>query len=220
MHTSTKLFGLSALILGASSIVASSNLRLPGDHRGYEPEQPIAYSHRLHAGELGIDCRFCHYGAERGRHAGIPSASVCMTCHRTVTDGFDHVLEERERAELAGEEPRRTVSPELAKLFEFVGLGDDLELDPDKTAQPIPWQRVHHIPDFVYFDHSVHVARGLACETCHGPVASMERIRQEESLSMGWCIECHREQTATPTCIAPDPEAEPHVTTDCVSCHL
>lgn len=218
MHTSTKLFALSALALGGSSILATSELRLPGNHEGYEPEQPIAYSHRLHAGELGIDCLYCHHGAARGRHAGLPSGSICMNCHGNVTDGFDRVLGERARAEDAGEEAARTVSPELRKLYDYMGLGEDLE--PELEPEPIPWQRVHHLPDFVYFDHSVHVAADVACETCHGPVQSMERVRQEESLSMGWCVSCHRQSEATPTCLAADPEASSHASTDCVSCHL
>jgi hypothetical protein len=220
MHTSTILFGLSALALGGSTIVASARLRLPGDHSGYEPEQPIAFSHRLHAGDLALDCRFCHAAAEHSRHAGVPSASVCMKCHALVTDGFDRVLEERARAEAAGEEPRRTISPELAKLYDYQGLGDDIEPDAGRAPRAIPWQRVHQVPDFVHFDHSVHVAGGVACETCHGPVQSMERVRQEHSLSMGWCVACHRASGATPTCVAPDPEARPHASTDCVTCHL
>jgi Cytochrome c7 and related cytochrome c len=218
VHTSTKMFALCALLLGGSSILATSEVRLAGDHQGYEPEQPIAYSHRLHAGELGIDCLYCHYGAERGRHAGIPSASVCMNCHTTVTDAFDSVLTERERAKAAEEEPRRSVSPELRKLYDFMGLGEDLE--PAQEPIPIPWQRIHQLPDFAFFDHSVHVAQGVACATCHGPVQGMERVRQQESLSMGWCIDCHRSNEASPTALLPDPEAHPHVSTDCVSCHL
>ncbi len=218
MHTATKLFALSTLVLGGSTILATSELRLPGNHQGYEPEQPIAYSHRLHAGELGIDCLYCHYGATRGRHAGIPSGSVCMNCHRSVTDGWAAVQTEKQRAEEAGEEPVRTVSPELRKLYDAMGLNEDLRQVAEPV--PIPWERVHHLPDFVYFDHSVHVARGVACQTCHGPVQGMERVRQEASLSMGWCLDCHRENEATPTGLVPDPDAHPHVTTDCVNCHL
>ena len=218
MHTSTKFLALGGLLLGGSTIVATSEMRLPGNHKGYEPEQPIAYSHRLHAGELQIDCRYCHYGAERGRHAGLPSGSVCMNCHATVTDAYDRVLEEKSRAEAAGEEPRRTISPELRKLYDYMGLDEDLQ--PTAEPTPIPWQRVHHLPDFAYFDHSTHVARGVACETCHGPVQAMERVRQQESLSMGWCVDCHRQSEGTSTGLAPDPKASLHASTDCVSCHL
>ena len=90
----------------------------------------------------------------------------------------------------------------------------------DGNARPIPWQRIHQLPDFVYFDHSVHVAAGQACETCHGPVQSMERMRQQENLSMGWCLDCHRTNRATATSLAPDDKTYRNVSTDCVTCHL
>ncbi len=217
MHTSTKLFALIALLLGGSAIVANSDVHLPGNHQGYEPVQPIAYSHRLHAGEIGIDCLYCHYGAARSRHAGIPSGRICMNCHSVVTDSFDNLVEERQRAAAAGEQPKRTISPELRKLYDYMGLDKDLK--PASSPQPIPWVRVHHLPDFAFFDHSTHVAKGVACQTCHGPIQGMERVRQEKSLSMGWCISCHRQSIPTPTCVAPEGEPS-HVSTDCVSCHL
>ncbi len=222
MHTSTKVFAISALLLGGSTIIANSDSRLMANNKGYSPEQPITYSHRLHAGELEINCLYCHYGAERGRHAGIPSSSICMNCHSVVADGFDSILMEKVRAETAGEEPKLTVSTELAKLFDYAGWNPDPtdESAAVPAAQPIPWQRIHQVPDFVYFDHSVHVAAGQACETCHGPVQSMERMRQETDLSMGWCIDCHRANEATPTSLAPDNDLHRHVSTDCVTCHL
>lgn len=201
------------LLSGLLVLAGTSEVRLPGNHEGYEPTQPIAYSHRLHAGELNIQCQFCHYGAERSRHAGLPSASVCMNCHRTVTAGFDAVLQERERAESEGREPDRVVSPELRKLYDALGLDDDLQ-PTGQPGRPIEWVRVHNMPDFAYFDHRVHVGRGLACETCHGPVQGMERIRQFSDLSMGWCVECHRQ---TPS--VPGGPPEEHVSTDCAACH-
>ena len=186
------------------------------NNRGYSPEQPIAYSHRLHAGELAIDCMYCHHGAEKGRHAGIPSSSVCMNCHSLVTSGFDAGRVERE-----GDPSEPVVSAELQKLFDYAGWSPDPTVDPESlTAKPIPWQRIHQLPDFVYFDHSVHVAAGQACETCHGPVQSMERMRQEQDLSMGRCIECHRNNEGTPTSLAPNDDQHQQVSIDCVTCHL
>jgi cytochrome c7-like protein len=209
----------STLVLGVGVILAETEVRLPGNHAGYEPEQPIHFSHRIHAGELELDCLFCHTGAERSRHAGVPNAELCMGCHKHVNAGFDAVLEERQAAKTEEREPERLISPELRKLYDAMGLGDDLEPDPSREPRPIEWVRVHQIPDYVYFDHRVHVARDLACEQCHGPVRSMERIRQESDLSMGWCVDCHRSSPAEPGAVAGalgDPE---HVSIDCARCH-
>ncbi|MDP6410199.1 MAG: cytochrome c3 family protein [Planctomycetota bacterium] len=213
MALNGKILAFFMLVIGTVVLARTASVRLPGNNQGYEPVQPIAYSHRLHAGELGIDCQYCHYGAERSRHAGIPSASVCMNCHKTVTSGFDAFLEEREAAEKEEREPQRIVSSELRKLFDAVGLDEKLE-PTGELGKPIEWVRVHNLPDFVYFDHRVHVAKGLACETCHGPVQSMERIRQHSDLSMGWCVNCHRESS-----IAPEGHLVEHASTDCGVCH-
>lgn len=217
------------VLVGGTAVVATAvgdpaSLRLPGVHTGYEPAQPIPYSHRLHAGELQIDCLYCHFGARSSRHAGVPPAQVCMNCHAHVTAAFDTVLEERQRAAAANEEPRAVpVSPKLRPLYDALGLGDDLKPDPAKARAPIAWERVHDLPDFVWFDHSVHVSRGLACQTCHGPVQAMEHARQEASLRMGWCVNCHRAHPADPKAPLPDAATaarrEDHVTTDCGACH-
>ncbi len=210
-------FALCALALGLAAVIAESDVRPIGLHTGYEPVQPVRYSHRLHAGELGMDCLACHVGAETSRHAGIPGADVCMGCHAQVTAGFDAVLAEREAAEAEGREPRRIVSAELRKLYDAVGLDAELRPDPARTPQPIAWLRVHDLPDFVYFDHRPHVARGLACQQCHGPVQTMERVRQFADLSMGWCVNCHRQSAAD---AAAPGAAAPHVSTDCARCHF
>jgi hypothetical protein len=217
MRTLHWVFALSSLALGSIAILLDAELRLPGNHVGYAPEQPIAFSHRLHAGDLALDCLFCHSGAERSRHAGIPAASVCMKCHADVTAGWAATLQERELAREEEREPRVPVSPELAKLYAALGLGDDLEPLPDAEPRPLAWTRVHDMADFVFFDHSVHVARGVSCQTCHGPVQAMERIRQHSSFSMGTCIECHRNQS--PAAAGPNAWRD-HASTDCVTCHL
>jgi hypothetical protein len=159
---------------------------LPDNHQGYEPVQPIAYSHRLHAGELQIQCQYCHIGAEQSRHAGIPAASICMNCHKFVTASLGAVRAEDELAEKEKRAPRPVVSTELRKLYAAV-----------EGTQPIAWTRIHSLPDFAYFDHRPHVSAGVACQQCHGPVESMERVRQVSDLSMGWCVNCHRDASRT-----------------------
>lgn len=213
--------GGAALVLGGAAVLGESNVRLPGNQQGYQPVQPIAYSHRLHAGELAIDCRYCHFGAETSRRAGVPPAQVCMNCHAQVVAGFDATMAEKAAAKAENREPRRIVSEALRPLFDALAIGDDGKPDPSKTPRPIRWARVHDLPDHVRFDHSVHVNRGVACQACHGPVEAMERVRQEAPLTMGWCVECHRANGATGGVALP-PVAEraaDHVSTDCQVCH-
>lgn len=164
----------------------------PGNHIGYEPEQPIRFSHRLHCTELQIDCMYCHHTATKARSAGFPPASVCMNCHKTVTASWSTIQEEAKLAKKENRKPRLIISPELAKLYEAMGLDSDLRASGKKT-KPIRWIRVHNLPDYSCFDHRPHIAAGVACQKCHGPVETMERVRQVERLSMGWCVNCHRE---------------------------
>jgi hypothetical protein len=192
----------------------SANFRLPGNHAGYEPVQPIAYSHRLHAGELQIACLSCHAAAEQGRTAGIPAANVCMNCHRFVTAPFLEVKAEDELAAKEKRKPRPIISPELKKLYDALALGDDLRPLASKQPRPIEWKKVHNLPDFVYFNHSVHVKAGVDCQTCHGAVETMERDRQVTDLSMGWCVNCHRSVNA-----AGVKGRAVHASTDCSACH-
>jgi hypothetical protein len=210
-RTLTRLLAL-ALTLAAASLAARANL--PGNHQGYEPEQPIAFSHRLHAGELQIACLYCHAGAERSRYAGIPAASVCMNCHRYFTASARALAAEDAAAEREGRAPRPVVSPELRKLYDALGLGDTLRRDPARRPRPIAWVRVHSLPDFVYFDHRAHLAAGLGCRPCHGPVETMDRVRQVADLSMGWCVNCHR--AAAREGIA---GRAVRASTDCATCH-
>lgn len=127
---------------------------------GYQPEQPVPYSHRLHAGQLGMDCRYCHSNVERSFEAMIPPTQTCMGCHTLV----------------------RPESARLAPVRESW-----------ETGAPIEWVRVHKLPDHAYFDHSAHLAAGVGCVSCHGRVDRMEIVRIDESMSMGWCLDCHRE---------------------------
>ncbi len=189
--------------------------RVPGNNQGYQPSQPIAFSHRLHAGELQVACIYCHAGAETSRHAGVPAANVCMNCHRFVTAPYVSVRAEDDLAQKEKRAPRRVVSPELQKLYAALAL-DPTTLLPDRSRQPSPivWTKVHNVPDFVYFDHRAHVTVGVACQQCHGPVDTMERMRQSETLEMGWCVNCHRQ--ANQTGVGGRPVK---ASLDCVTCH-
>jgi len=126
---------------------------------GYRPKQPVAFSHALHAGDMGMDCRYCHNTVETAAMAAIPPTQTCMNCHSQI----------RKESEL------------LIDLQESYTSG-----------KPIPWVRVHDLPDYVYFNHSAHVARGVGCVSCHGRVDQMDVVKQVEPLSMGWCLDCHR----------------------------
>lgn len=200
-----------------SLIVLASGMgtwRLPDNQQGYAPEQPIAYSHRLHAGELQIDCQFCHSAAERSSHAGIPSTDVCMKCHKFVTCSFDVLQEEITLADKEKRKPKQIISEELRKLYDTLELQDPQQPNPNAQAKSIPWVRVHNLPDYVRFDHQAHVSAGVTCQKCHGPVESMERVRQFESLSMGWCVNCHREATEQGI-----DGRTVHASTNCSVCH-
>jgi hypothetical protein len=200
----------SLLLLGSRAAM----FHVPGNQQDYEPAQPIAYSHRLHAGELQIQCQYCHYGADKSRHAGIPAAGVCMNCHRFVTASPGAVRAEDLQASNEKRPPRPVVSPELKKLYDALALDSHMQRDPNRSLQPIAWTRIHALPAFVYFDHRAHVNAGVECQRCHGPVESMERVRQVADLSMGWCVNCHRE--ANRTGIA---GKRVNASTDCSTCH-
>ena len=189
-RTLTILIGFLVIVsLGA----LAAGWRLPGDNRGYEPVQPINYSHRLHAGEMKIACMYCHSGAEQSRYAGIPSTSVCMNCHQEVRASFELVQQEAKDAEIEDRTPERIISPELRKLYDTLALDDQLRPLENQAPMPVAWVRVHTLPDFVRFDHRPHIWAGVSCQSCHGPVETMERVRQEAPLSMGWCVNCHRD---------------------------
>jgi hypothetical protein len=147
---------------------------------GYMPEQPIEFSHQLHAGELGIDCRYCHTNVEESAHSNVPSSSTCMSCH-TVADQFSGYL--AKATSVDGSTPSaHWQSADLQALRSY--HGEDL---------PVPWRRIHVVPDYAHFNHAVHVNAGVSCYSCHGRIDQMPVVYQAESLSMGWCLECHRE---------------------------
>lgn len=126
---------------------------------GYQPTQPIPFSHRLHAGELGMDCRYCHNTVERAAGAAIPPNETCLNCHRVI------------HAESEKLEPLR---------------------ESNSSGQPISWVKVHQLPDYSYFNHRIHVSVGVGCASCHGRIDRMEEVHMAKPLSMGWCLECHR----------------------------
>jgi hypothetical protein len=186
----------------------------PGNQQDYEPVQPIEFSHRQHAGKLEISCVYCHFGADKSRHAGIPPASLCMNCHALVTAPRDKVLEEFRQAQRERRAARPVVSEELQRLYDALGLDEKLQPDPAKQPTPIAWVRIHKLPAFTCFDHRPHQAAGVDCQHCHGKVETMDRVRQVSNLSMGWCVNCHRET-------ARDGVAGKKVqpSTDCSACH-
>jgi hypothetical protein len=186
----------------------------PGNQQGYEPEQPIAFSHKQHAGKLEISCLYCHSGAENSRHAGIPAASLCMNCHSLVTAPRDRVLQEYREAQQERRPARPVVTEELRKLYDAVGLDDKLQPDPARKARPIEWVRVHKLPAYTCFDHRSHTAAGVDCQHCHGPVETMDRVRQVSDLSMGWCVNCHRDSAKNGVA---GKKVKP--STDCSACH-
>ena len=162
-------------LVGAALVIAPAYLLVllyySGSPRatdvGYEPVQPVPYSHKLHAGDMGLDCRYCHNTVEQTAHASIPPTATCMNCHTNIY-------------------PQ---SPKLIPVRESYA-----------TGMPVRWVRVHDLPDYVYFNHSAHVRRGVGCVECHGRVDKMEVVYQDQKLSMGWCLDCHRD---------PDPRLRP-----------
>lgn len=158
-----------------------------GVEQGYEPLQPIHYSHRIHAGESKIECKYCHSSARVSKHSGIPSLNVCMNCHKQIAEVAPETQAKGE------EEFNVDYNAEIAKLYEAVGWDTSTQSYTGDT-KPVKWVRIHNLPDLAYFNHSQHVTVGqIECQTCHGPVEEMEIMYQHAPLTMGWCINCHRE---------------------------
>lgn len=206
---------LIAIVMGAVVLAQGATVRLTGIDQGYEPAQPIAYSHRLHAGELAIPCQYCHFGAERSRHAGIPPTSVCMNCHRYVPATQDQIKAEESLAQSEGRQPRPITSPEIRKIYRSLGLDDSGQPDANRRQKAIRWKQIHHVPDFVNFDHRRHVAAGVVCQTCHGQIQTMERVSQFAPLTMSWCLTCHRDNNTK----AAKQGSAFRASTDCAVCH-
>jgi mono/diheme cytochrome c family protein len=173
------------LFLLVSAYFAYGYLMQIGVDQDYEPVQPIHYSHRIHAGDNGIDCKYCHSSARVSKHAGIPSLNVCMNCHKNISEVAETTATE--------EHSKAFYDAQIAKLYDAVGWDKSAQKYTGKT-KPVKWVRIHNLPDHVYFNHSQHVTvAGVECQTCHGPVEEYELQKQFAPLTMGWCINCHRE---------------------------
>jgi hypothetical protein len=147
-------------VLGGVAAAGISYYATPAYLRvGYAPVQPVPFDHSLHAGQLGIDCRYCHSAVEKSGTSSVPAAQTCMNCHSTV----------------------KAQSPLLEVVRQSYA-----------TGEPVPWVKIHQVPDYVYFNHSVHVNRGVSCVECHGKVNEMSVVHQDKSHSMSWCLDCHR----------------------------
>ena len=162
LYRSTALRGIVGVVVALALLYAGvQSVMAVGLTQGYQPTQPIAFSHKLHAGENQINCAYCHTSVYKGKSANIPSPNICMNCHSQI----------------------KTESPEIKKIYRAI-----------ERKQPIQWVRVHNLPDLAYFNHSQHTqVGGIQCQTCHGPIQNMEVVYQYSALTMGWCINCHRE---------------------------
>ena len=186
---------VSALVTVVGSVITfqSATFRWPGNQQGYQPVQPIAFSHKVHAGDNQIPCLYCHWAAGQSSVAGIPAASICMNCHSQI----------------------RKDAPEVQKIARALA-----------ENQPIQWVRVHHLPDHAVFNHSRHVTARIQCQTCHGPVETMERVYQFDPFSMGTCVSCHRthrevtlDENGRPQIFREATPARLMASTDCSVCH-
>jgi len=169
------------VLLGVVAILATTGWNTMwnvGVHDGYQPVQPIKFSHQLHAGVNQIDCQYCHTGAATSKNASIPSLNACMNCHNYVT---------------AEEKYNGQPSPEIQKIWQAIDWDPESRTYGD-NPKPVEWIRIHNLPDLAYFNHSQHVTvAGIECQRCHGPIETMEEVYQYSPLTMKWCIECHQE---------------------------
>ncbi|MBN8703592.1 MAG: c-type cytochrome [Bacteroidetes bacterium] len=170
----TKVAVVILFLIGWGGKLAWDGMMGIGIYQGYKPEQPIAFSHKIHAGDNGINCVYCHSYVEKSRHAGIPSVNICMNCHQGIEKGPN------------------TGTAEIAKIYAAAGWNTETQAY-DKPQSPIKWIKVHNLPDFVYFSHQQHVVVGKQeCTTCHGEVKEMTVAQQHAPLTMAWCVDCHR----------------------------
>ena len=181
------LFVIFGLLMAA--YIGFGTLFSVGVDQGYQPIQPIAFSHKIHAGDNKIECQYCHSSAKHSKHSGIPSVNVCMNCHKAISEVAETTVVEMDGYTLGKE----ALDLEIAKVYKAAGW-DAENLAYTGKEKPIKWVRIHNLPDFVYFNHSQHVTvAGQKCQKCHGPVEEMEEMYQHSPLTMGWCIDCHRE---------------------------
>lgn len=160
-----------------------------GRQTNYAPEQPIHFSHKLHAGINQIDCKYCHVGVEKGKSATIPSTNICMNCHKYVNQGPSAEFKAANGLQGPGND-----TTQIAKIYAAAGWDANTQSFDKSKAKPVEWVRIHNLPDHVYFNHAQHVkVGGLECQTCHGPIEEMDVVYQFSQLSMGWCVNCHRE---------------------------
>ncbi|MGW9685255.1 cytochrome c3 family protein [Flagellimonas sp. 2504JD1-5] len=179
-------------LLLASGYFAYGWMMQVGVDQGYAPVQPIHYSHKIHAGDNKIECKYCHSSARVSKTSGIPALNVCMNCHKSIYE-YKGNPEGPSAEDLANGYTNEFYTGEIKKLYKAVGW-DEEEQEYTGETQPVEWVRVHNLPDFAYFNHSQHVSvAGIECQTCHGPVEEMEVVEQFAPLTMGWCINCHRE---------------------------
>jgi hypothetical protein len=158
-----------------------------GVDQNYEPIQPIHFSHKIHAGDNKIDCKYCHSSARVSKNSGIPSLNVCMNCHKSISEF------QGDKDSTYVEYSKEFYTGEIQKLYDAVGW-DKTNMAYTGKTKPVKWVRVHNLPDFVYFNHSQHVSvAGVECQKCHGPVETFEIMKQHSPLTMGWCVNCHRE---------------------------
>jgi len=172
------------VLLGSAYMVFGYFMQV-GVDTGYQPIQPIAFSHAVHAGDNKIDCQYCHSSAKNSKTSGIPSVNVCMNCHKTISEY---------KGELFGGHSKADLDKEIQKIYDAVGWDkENVKYTEGYQQKPIEWVRIHNLADFAYFNHSQHVTvAGVTCQKCHGPVETMEEVKQFSKLTMGWCIECHK----------------------------
>jgi len=186
INNSFLVFSTVIFLLFSSAYFAYGYLMQVGIDQGYMPVQPIHYSHKIHSGDNEIECKYCHSSARVSKHSGIPSLNVCMNCHMNIADyNGEEDLEKGYTKEF--------YTNEIKKLYKAVGWDEENQRYTGET-QPVKWVRIHNLPDFVYFNHAQHVdVAGIDCQKCHGPVEEMEIMYQHSPLTMGWCIDCHRD---------------------------
>ncbi|TXD46809.1 c-type cytochrome [Polaribacter sp. IC073] len=187
-NTFLKVLGTIFLLLVGAYFLFGT-LFTVGVDQGYQPIQPIAFSHKIHSGENKIDCQYCHSSAKHSKHSGIPSVNVCMNCHKAISE-----VAEGTEIQWNGQTYGKTqLDKEIAKVYDAAGW-DPEELVYTGEEKPVKWIRIHNLPDFAYYNHSQHVTvAGVKCQKCHGPVEEMDEMYQYSPLTMGWCIDCHRE---------------------------